>query len=182
MQPVAAKAIQRPELAGAPRAAKFRIRNLLRDSGIRSGYIVHPATLPDYTEGEYLRESSPFYGAAATEIEPEGAQRQVLTPGLMQMVSVLALNKLELKEMIDAEMVENPVLEEIDETVPMLDEVASRQEQDLHPERLERWNHRARRGTQRSFRTRLISGRTFRSILIRATAPSRSMRTAKTLV
>jgi RNA polymerase sigma-54 factor len=56
------------------------------------------------------------------------SQRQVLTPGLMQMVSVLALNKLELKEMIDAEMVENPVLEEIDETVPMLDEVASRQE------------------------------------------------------
>src|SRR5579862_8302627 len=57
------------------------------------------------------------------------AQRQVLTPGLMQMVSVLALNKLELKEMIDAEMVENPVLEEIDESVPMLDEVAGRQEQ-----------------------------------------------------
>ena len=56
------------------------------------------------------------------------AQRQVLTPGLMQMVSVLALNKLELKEMIDAEMVENPVLEEIDETVPMLDEVAGREE------------------------------------------------------
>jgi RNA polymerase sigma-54 factor len=65
------------------------------------------------------------------------AQRQVLTPGLMQMVSVLALNKLELKEMIDAEMVENPVLEEIDESVPMLDEVASKQEQDLHVERVE---------------------------------------------
>ena len=66
------------------------------------------------------------------------SQRQVLTPGLMQMVSVLALNKLELKEMIDAEMVENPVLEEIDETVPMLDEVASRQEHDLQPpERLD---------------------------------------------
>src|SRR6202795_193394 len=56
------------------------------------------------------------------------AQRQVLTPGLMQMVSVLALNKLELKEMIDAEMVENPVLEEIDETVPMLDQVAGREQ------------------------------------------------------
>ena len=55
------------------------------------------------------------------------SQRQVLTPGLMQMVSVLALNKLELKEMIDAEMVENPVLEEIDESVPMLDEVAGRE-------------------------------------------------------
>jgi RNA polymerase sigma-54 factor len=57
------------------------------------------------------------------------SQRQVLTPGLMQMVSVLALNKLELKEMIDAEMVENPVLEEIDESVPMLDQVAGREEQ-----------------------------------------------------
>jgi RNA polymerase sigma-54 factor len=57
------------------------------------------------------------------------SQRQILTPGLMQMVSVLALNKLELKEMIDAEMVENPVLEEIDESVPMLDQVAGREEQ-----------------------------------------------------
>src|SRR6202142_3000528 len=56
------------------------------------------------------------------------SQRQVLTPGLMQMVSVLALNKLELKEMIDAEMVENPVLEEIDESVPMLDQMAGREE------------------------------------------------------
>ena len=56
------------------------------------------------------------------------AQRQILTPGLMQMVSVLALNKVELKEMIDAEMVENPVLEEIDESVPMLDDVAGREQ------------------------------------------------------
>jgi RNA polymerase sigma-54 factor len=69
------------------------------------------------------------------------AQRQILTPGLMQMVSVLALNKLELKEMIDAEMVENPVLEEIDETVPMLDEVAGRLERDERAERLERLDH-----------------------------------------
>lgn len=65
------------------------------------------------------------------------AQRQILTPGLMQMVSVLALNKLELKEMIDAEMVENPVLEEIDESVPMLDEVAGKQERDERDERIE---------------------------------------------
>ena len=79
------------------------------------------------------------------------SQRQVLTPGLMQMVSVLALNKLELKEMIDAEMVENPVLEEIDETVPMLDEVASRQEHAAAPERLDVGTTEPRR-TQRSFR------------------------------
>ncbi len=52
------------------------------------------------------------------------AQRQILTPGLMQMVSVLALNKLELKEMINAEITENPILEEIDENVPILDDVA----------------------------------------------------------
>ena len=45
------------------------------------------------------------------------SQRQILTPGLVQMVSVLALNKLELKDMINAEMVENPVLEELDGAV-----------------------------------------------------------------
>jgi RNA polymerase sigma-54 factor len=56
------------------------------------------------------------------------AQKQILTPGLVQMVSVLALNKLELKEMINTEMVENPVLEELDSSVPLLDEVAGREE------------------------------------------------------
>src|SRR6185437_5163633 len=40
------------------------------------------------------------------------AQKQVLTPGLVQMVTVLQLNRLELKEMINQEMVNNPVLEE----------------------------------------------------------------------
>ena len=55
------------------------------------------------------------------------SQRQVLTPGLVQMVSVLALNKLELKEMINAEIVENPVLEEIDENSASIDELAGRE-------------------------------------------------------
>src|SRR5512146_3140651 len=54
-------------------------------------------------------------------------QKQILTPGLVQMVSVMALNKLELKDMINAEMVENPVLEEMDGTVPLLDEVAGKE-------------------------------------------------------
>ncbi len=40
------------------------------------------------------------------------AQKQILTPGLVQMVTVLQLNRLELKEMINQEIVENPVLEE----------------------------------------------------------------------
>src|SRR5271168_2814960 len=56
------------------------------------------------------------------------SQRQILTPGLVQMVSVLALNKLELKDMITAEMVENPVLEELEESVPLIDEVGKKEE------------------------------------------------------
>ncbi len=61
------------------------------------------------------------------------AQRQILTPGLMQMVSVLALNKLELKEMIQAEIAENPVLEEMEENVPLLDDVAREEEERDRP-------------------------------------------------
>ncbi|AXC11765.1 RNA polymerase sigma-54 factor RpoN [Acidisarcina polymorpha] len=61
------------------------------------------------------------------------AQRQILTPGLMQMVSVLALNKLELKEMINTEIVENPVLEELEENVPLLDDVAGQEAERERP-------------------------------------------------
>jgi RNA polymerase sigma-54 factor len=57
------------------------------------------------------------------------SQRQILTPGLVQMVSVLALNKLELKDMITAEMVENPVLEELEDSVPLIDDVGRREEE-----------------------------------------------------
>jgi RNA polymerase sigma-54 factor len=57
------------------------------------------------------------------------SQRQILTPGLVQMVSVLALNKLELKDMINTEMVENPVLEELEDSVPLLDEVGKKEEE-----------------------------------------------------
>jgi RNA polymerase sigma-54 factor len=56
------------------------------------------------------------------------SQKQILTPGLVQMVTVLALNKLELADMINAELTENPVLEELDESVPLLDEVSAREE------------------------------------------------------
>lgn len=43
------------------------------------------------------------------------------------MVNVLALNKLELKDMINAEVVENPLLEEIDDTSVTFDELAGRE-------------------------------------------------------
>src|SRR5262249_30550698 len=53
------------------------------------------------------------------------AQKQVLTPGLVQMVSLLTLNKLELTEMIQQELVQNPVLEEgteiVESTIPDID-------------------------------------------------------------
>jgi RNA polymerase sigma-54 factor len=61
------------------------------------------------------------------------SQRQILTPGLVQMVSVLALNKLELRDMINAEMVENPVLEELEDAVPLLDDVGRREEERDRP-------------------------------------------------
>ncbi len=54
------------------------------------------------------------------------AQKQILTPGLVQMVSVLALNKLELREMINEEMIANPVLEEVPEDAPTVEEVAQK--------------------------------------------------------
>src|SRR5713101_605864 len=56
------------------------------------------------------------------------AQRQILTPGLVQMVSVLALNKLELREMINQEIMSNPVLEELSETVPSIEESTQKTE------------------------------------------------------
>src|ERR1039458_9163181 len=59
------------------------------------------------------------------------AQKQILTPGLVQMVSVLALNKLELREMINQEMISNPVLEEVPEDVPSREEVAKKTEAEV---------------------------------------------------
>src|SRR2546429_3461253 len=52
------------------------------------------------------------------------AQKQILTPGLVQMVSVLALNRLELREMINQEMIANPVLEEQSEEPTQTDNYA----------------------------------------------------------
>lgn len=65
------------------------------------------------------------------------SQRQILTPSLVQMVSVLALNKLELRDMITAEMVANPVLEELESPVPTLDEVSRKEEDRDRPQTTE---------------------------------------------
>ena len=63
------------------------------------------------------------------------SQKQILTPGLVQMVTVLQLNRLELKEMITQEIVKNPVLEESSEDAG--EEISAEELQPLlEPERL----------------------------------------------
>ncbi len=46
------------------------------------------------------------------------SQRLALTPSLLQKIELLQLNKLELQEMLNQELVENPILEEIQEPDP----------------------------------------------------------------
>src|SRR2546430_1802217 len=90
------------------------------------------------------------------------SQRQILTPGLVQMVSVLALNKLELKDMITEEMVENPVLEELEDTVPLIDDAGAARKNAsacLPPKK------RRRRRTRKILLKRSTSGRSLKITL-----------------
>src|ERR1700739_2139136 len=52
------------------------------------------------------------------------SQKQILTPGLVQMVSGLALNRLELREMINQKMTATPVLEDQSEEPTQTDNYA----------------------------------------------------------
>jgi RNA polymerase sigma-54 factor len=61
------------------------------------------------------------------------AQKQILTPGLVQMVSVLVLNKLELKEMLNQEIMENPILEEVLDEPTSIEEMAESEEREIEP-------------------------------------------------
>jgi len=54
-------------------------------------------------------------GSLSPRLQVRISQKQILTPGLVQMVSLLQLNRLELKDMISAEVAQNPVLEEATE-------------------------------------------------------------------
>src|SRR5580700_7483811 len=54
----------------------------------------------------------PAMSSLSPRLQVRVQQKQILTPGLVQMVSLLQLNRLELKEMISAEVAQNPVLEE----------------------------------------------------------------------
>ncbi|MBL8173943.1 MAG: RNA polymerase factor sigma-54 [Bryobacterales bacterium] len=48
----------------------------------------------------------------APKLQMKVAQKQILTPGLVQMVTLLQLNRLELRDMISQEMAQNPFLDE----------------------------------------------------------------------
>src|ERR1700730_15454812 len=66
-------------------------------------------------------------------LQLKDSQKQILTPGLVQMVTVLQLNRLELKDMITQEIAENPVLEE---SVDGIEELTPEEVQPiLEPER-----------------------------------------------
>src|SRR2546426_8402091 len=57
------------------------------------------------------------------------SQRQIITPGLVQLVGVLALNKLEPRDLTLGGMVDTPVLEELEDSVPLLDDLNRREEE-----------------------------------------------------
>ena len=107
------------------------------------------------------------------------SQRQVLTPGLVQMVSVLALNKLELKDMINSEMVENPVLEELEESNATLEERAG-----IEGDRersAEEMAVEAKREERKIRSMRSTSAATFRTILIPASRRPRTLKITTSL-
>ena len=111
------------------------------------------------------------------------SQRQILTPGLVQMVSVLALNKLELKDMINAEMVENPVFEELEDAVPMLDDVGRQEEERdrIAAKATTEERPRSLRTRRRTPLRRSTLARSFRSILTPAIAAREKWKKSRSL-
>src|SRR5580700_8062610 len=79
----------------------------------RKGAVFPTARLPPPFPSDRIL----FVSMLRPSLQLRVAQKQILTPGLVQMVTVLQLNRLELKEMITQEIVENPVLEESSEEV-----------------------------------------------------------------
>ncbi|HWG36999.1 MAG TPA: RNA polymerase factor sigma-54 [Terriglobales bacterium] len=68
-------------------------------------------------------------------IVPKVTVKQTLTPGLVQMVNILAMNKLELQEAITQELLENPLLDEAQEDAPPTLEELVKLEQEVEAER-----------------------------------------------
>ncbi len=54
-----------------------------------------------------------WQGGMKTRMDLRLGQRMVMTPQLQQAIKLLALSRLELNQMIDLEMTENPLLEEL---------------------------------------------------------------------
>jgi RNA polymerase sigma-54 factor len=70
-------------------------------------------------------------------LEIKVSQKQTLTPGLVQMVTLLQYNRLELRDLIARELAENPLLEEVtavsEELTPAEEQALLEGERDPHP-------------------------------------------------
>jgi RNA polymerase sigma-54 factor len=70
-------------------------------------------------------------------LEIKVSQKQTLTPGLVQMVTLLQYNRLELRELITRELAENPLLEEVtgvsEELTPVEEQALLEGERDPQP-------------------------------------------------
>lgn len=70
-------------------------------------------------------------------LEIKVSQKQTLTPGLVQMVTLLQYNRLELRELITRELAENPLLEEVtgvsEELTPVEEQALLEGERDPEP-------------------------------------------------
>src|SRR3954469_4132817 len=66
-------------------------------------------------------------------------QKLILTPSLQQAIKLLPMTTLELAELLNQEMVENPLLEEVPSEEPTA-EVAAAQDAEKKPEKDEKWD------------------------------------------
>src|SRR5271157_3554703 len=107
-----------PYVAGVPgETTRFLCRSFVKNHAIRF------ETLPGPPVTDRLWSEECVIGVISwrrmsllsPRLQLRVAQKQILTPGLVQMVTVLQLNRLELKQMINQEIVKNPVLEEATE-------------------------------------------------------------------
>src|SRR6266566_3140372 len=117
---------------------KGRPEELSNDPEVRRVYLGDHFRL---NYGQKREQTRPPMAWQGLKLNLKVTQKQILTPGLVQMVSVLALNRLELREMINQEMIANPVLEEQSEeptqTDNYSDETFLKEETEKVPEKPE---------------------------------------------
>ena len=77
--------------------------------------------------------------AISQKLQARLAQKLILTPSLQQAIKLLPMTTLELAELLNQEMVENPMLEEVPSEEPV-QEAAPAAEAEKKPEKDEAWD------------------------------------------